>query len=65
MTAVVLNDGMGEKKRKKTRHSMYSSRTESAIRVFTVSTSEKHNKKKKKTPSTKATVLVFKDENAY
>lgn len=54
-----------KKRNEKTRHSVYSSRTESAIRLFTVSTSEKHNKKKKKTPSTKATELVFKDENAY
>lgn len=57
--------GWEKKRKEKTRHRMYSSRTESAIRVFTVSTSEKHNKKKKKTPSTKATELVFKDENAY
>lgn len=40
--------GWEKKRKEKTRHSMYSSRTESAIRVFTVSTSEKHNRKKKK-----------------
>lgn len=49
LTAVVLNDGMGEKKIGMRRQgTVYTQAGLSTIRLFTVSTSEKHNRRKKK-----------------